>query len=276
MKINKLIKHYGEANVVLSNIYELKIKRGSIDENTTTLRKHCGILVPIQGKALYKVEDRPYFLEKGTVLHAGPSMGLSKFVGLEEDWHYYLIHYDILGSPEAKAFLESYDYSVTVNESIHDQLGSLCRELLSYYQQSNMVNGIKEKFLLYKIFDILVQAKRDNRMMTETQKINYVKEYMQSHIHETLSVLNLAELVEMSLKRFTYLFTKVNGVSPKKYMSQIKVKKAEELLLRTDKGVLEIALDIGYHDVFYFSRFFKKHTGYSPSDFKKLLGKSPC
>lgn len=275
MKINKLIKHYSEANVVLSNVYELKIKRGSIDENTSTLKKHCGILVPIKGKALYKLSDKPYFLEKGTVLHAGPSMALSKFVGLEEDWQYYLIHYDILGTKETKLYLENHDFAVTINEGFHDQLSSLCRELLSYYQQSNPTDDIKVKLILYKIFDILIEAKRDNKMMTETQKINYIKDYMKNHLNDTLSILDLAELVDMSLKRFTYLFTKVNGVSPKKYMSEIKVKKAEELLLNTDKGLLEIALDIGYHDVFYFSRFFKKHTGYAPSEFKKLLGKSP-
>lgn len=276
MKVNQLIQHYHMSNITLGNIYEIKIKCGAIDENATTFKKHCGFLVPLSGKALYKFGDTPYYLEYGTILHAGPNMQLNKYVGTEEDWHYYLVHYDIRDMNESKDFIEQLHFTVMMNEGLSSQLIECCRQMFYYYRQSNPNHDIHMKALLYKMIALITDAKRENHLMTEFQKINYIKEYIANHLAETLSISQLASLVDMSLKRFTYIFTKIVGVSPKKYMNQIKVRKAEELLLSTDKSLVEIAMDVGYDDVFYFSRFFKKHTSYAPSDFKRALGKSPC
>lgn len=274
MKINHLLKTFTNANLSLESVYEIVIKKGASDENTKTYKDFCGILIPIKGKALYKLMDRPYFLEVGTVFHAGPEMALSKYAGLDEEWTYYLIHYKVTGTSESKTYLENLHFDVKLSEVQQDHVLTLCRNMLNLYKQSNDNKKLKLKIYLYELVSILMDAKRENSLESEPQKIGYVKEYVQNNIDEILTVKQMAEQVSMPLKRFTYVFTKIVGISPKQYVNKVKLRKSEELLLRTEKSLIEIAMDIGYEDAFYFSRFFKKQTGHAPSEFRQLFGKS--
>lgn len=71
-------------------------------------------------------------------------------------------------------------------------------------------------------------------------------------------------------------FRKVRGVTgyaPKEYLRVIRMKKAAELLLTTDKSVTEITYLVGVNDPFYFSRCFKEQFGMSPTAYQKNKGK---
>lgn len=71
-------------------------------------------------------------------------------------------------------------------------------------------------------------------------------------------------------------FRKVRGVTgyaPKEYLRIIRMKKAAELLLTTDKSVTEITYLVGVNDPFYFSRCFKEQFGMSPTAYQKNKGK---
>ncbi|MGC4030741.1 MAG: helix-turn-helix transcriptional regulator [Tepidisphaeraceae bacterium] len=59
------------------------------------------------------------------------------------------------------------------------------------------------------------------------------------------------------------------GQSPHQYVIGLRVATAREMLLKTDLPVKEIARRLGYADVFYFGRQFKRQTGVSPALFRK-------
>ena len=54
------------------------------------------------------------------------------------------------------------------------------------------------------------------------------------------------------------------------YLTELRVNKSKELLCRDDLSVQDVAELVGYRNLKYFSRLFKKITGVSPSDYKKL------
>jgi AraC-like DNA-binding protein len=69
----------------------------------------------------------------------------------------------------------------------------------------------------------------------------------------------------------TRLFKKMTGRSFKQYQTELRLQRAGELLLaRPSCPVAQIARQIGMEDPFYFSRSFHKHTGLSPSDYRKI------
>ena len=55
-----------------------------------------------------------------------------------------------------------------------------------------------------------------------------------------------------------------------KYVTAARLDKAKRLLKSTDESVAQVAEETGFHDLYHFSKRFKAHTGYSPSDFRKL------
>ena len=86
---------------------------------------------------------------------------------------------------------------------------------------------------------------------------------------ETVTVSELAEACFLSQGRFSHLFKESIGVSPMRYITEQRIKRAGELLAETENSVSEIGALVGFDDQNYFSRMFRKYTGLSPLNYRK-------
>ena len=86
---------------------------------------------------------------------------------------------------------------------------------------------------------------------------------------QNLSLGDLAREQGVTPEYLSSRFTKETGVNFSVYLKQCRIKKAQELLLQTDKKVYEIALMVGYDDPQYFCRVFKETLGVSPKAFMR-------
>ena len=93
-------------------------------------------------------------------------------------------------------------------------------------------------------------------------------EYMEAHFQERLLLEDVARAVYLSPNHFSSLFTKVNGRSFSEYLSEVRIKRAMELLAESDRSVLEIAFDCGFNSFSAFSRNFKLRCGCSPTYYR--------
>ena len=100
------------------------------------------------------------------------------------------------------------------------------------------------------------------------KKITDVCASMLATLSEGLSVREYAARAHLSESRFTHLFCEVMGKSPVKYLSDARIQKAKELLSYSPLSVLDVAEAVGIKNPYYFSRFFKKHTGEAPSVYR--------
>ena len=100
---------------------------------------------------------------------------------------------------------------------------------------------------------------------------------MRANVSSSIDIEQLATNNNVGYAYFRKMFKKYMGISPHKYYNNLKVLKAKELLLTTDKLIKEVSNELGYQSIYYFSRLFKNKTGFTPSEFKAqnnmLLGK---
>ena len=78
-----------------------------------------------------------------------------------------------------------------------------------------------------------------------------------------------AEMCYMCRDRFNHVFKDITGYSPNQYLIKIRIDRAKQLLSDENLSVKETAEIVGYTDINYFSRLFKKSTGVSPKGFKE-------
>ncbi len=94
-------------------------------------------------------------------------------------------------------------------------------------------------------------------------------DYIARHYCEALSLDQVARVGGMSKFRFSRAFNQYTGWSFKDYLNRKRVMVARRLLARADLTVAEVGCRVGYRDMSYFARVFKKIEGMSPSAFRK-------
>lgn len=96
------------------------------------------------------------------------------------------------------------------------------------------------------------------------------KDWMDQHYCEEVTLDEVAAKVQLSPFYLSKLFKENFGQTFIDYLTQKRIKLAKDLLISTEKTFKEICFEVGYHDPNYFSRVFKKITGLTPSEFKKM------
>lgn len=101
--------------------------------------------------------------------------------------------------------------------------------------------------------------------------IEEVKAFINEHYADKLNLQEIADRVAISRNHFAHLFKQETGTTVWNYLIQIRMGKARELLLGTDKRIYEIAHDVGYDNSVHFSQVFKEQFGLTPAEFKKRM-----
>ncbi|WP_053372883.1 AraC family transcriptional regulator [Paenibacillus sp. FJAT-27812] len=95
-----------------------------------------------------------------------------------------------------------------------------------------------------------------------------IAQYMHENYSKTISMETMASLFHYSTHYLSRVFKRKYGCSPIEYLIQTRMKRAQFLLSETDASIRDIAESVGYKDIYYFSRLFKKLTGATPAQFK--------
>lgn len=148
---------------------------------------------------------------------------------------------------------------------IHDELYVLVKPCRHIQDAIKLLYTYVDKWLCEKLAQL--QSHR-NRPIEEARR------YIEANCMEPLSLGTVAETVHLSPAYFSKLFKSELGIGFSEYLVNVRMKKSQELLLRTDDSIRSIAERVGYPDEKYFCRLFKKQVGIKPSEYRKLyLGK---
>lgn len=98
--------------------------------------------------------------------------------------------------------------------------------------------------------------------------IYVIRDYVDSHFSENLSLSDLADRFFISYSYLSKAFSKTFDMSFQEYLRLIRMEHAMELLHRPELSIQQIASQVGYDNAFNFSRAFKNQYGVSPTHFR--------
>ncbi len=100
--------------------------------------------------------------------------------------------------------------------------------------------------------------------------LNVAINYINAHLGENLSLAAIAAELHISQYHFCRMFKQSTGMSPHRYLMQQRVEKAKQLLRKPEGKVTDIAEDCGFANHSHFAKYFRRYTGVSPTQFRKM------
>jgi two-component system response regulator YesN len=137
-------------------------------------------------------------------------------------------------------------YARLVHVTDWARIQTVCQELLDEYLTANQETG-----------------------KTASHAVAKAKDFIHRNSDQDLSLDLVAEHVFLSPVYFCRLFKEQAGESFTRYVNRVKVDRARELLRTSGRKVYEVAHAVGYRDVKYFYRMFRRYTGLTPSEYRK-------
>lgn len=128
------------------------------------------------------------------------------------------------------------------------------------FQYAKMVHEIKEKQK-----GILKKQKNP--------RINKCKDFIFSHLHDRITLEDLAAEADCNPNYLSQLFKECEGISISGYILQEKINRAKNLLIYSDYSYIEIATYLGFSSQSHLGTQFKKHTGYTLRQYREIYGR---
>lgn len=152
------------------------------------------------------------------------------------------------------------------------QVTELLKELLH-------LDGVRSLIQLLRILDILSTTKEYHYISSghysgvmkehETDRLNTVYEYIIKNYRSKIPLEKMAGLLHMTPTSFSRYFTMKNNKTYSRFIAEIRVKHACELLTETDMSVAEICYECGFNTLSNFNKQFKDVMGKKPTDYKR-------
>lgn len=138
------------------------------------------------------------------------------------------------------------------------------------------VYELRVRALLLEIFAGLTEGaelRGPQRERAPAQGIKTALDYIRSHYREQITIDQLASVSHMSGGHFCRLFKKYTFKTPVQYINGVRLSAAMDLLLESDRKVLDVAFDTGFNSLSYFIGVFKQSMGCTPTEFRRQRGR---
>nr|WP_315025993.1 helix-turn-helix transcriptional regulator [uncultured Chryseobacterium sp.] len=230
----------------------------------------------------------PYDHDNGCLFFTKPRQIIEmKDLEFEEDGFMLLIHEDYLNGHELHSAIEKYGYfEYETKEALHlspkeEQLILELRDTIENEYRNNP-DEFSREIILSHISSILKYAQRfyKRQFIERSQSVGKTaskfNEVLKQYLYnESLkknglpSVAELAEKLSISPRYLSDLLKQETGKTALELIHISLISEAKNMLRIGEKGISEIAYELGFENPSYFTRLFKKQTGMKPLEFKK-------
>lgn len=133
----------------------------------------------------------------------------------------------------------------------------------------NIINGTNERIGIKKEDRDIPGKEAIASIFDKPPNILRVINFIDGNLTENIGIARLASEAHLSKYHFCRVFKKCTGMSPAQYVISHRIEKAKELLGTRDSKISKIATEAGFSDLSNFTKHFKRHTGKTPTDYKK-------
>lgn len=256
---------FKDADITVSTINMVVLVKSSAGDKMKvfTDRKYHGLVYYVGGKSTYSFSEKKLIARKGAVVYLPQHRDYT--ASSQEDGECIAVNFEVLSKLNAAPSVHYFEN--------HELYHNLFVQIEKEWVFKKNAYRAKCKALLYEIIALLAEnLSMDYGARHQSSKLNKAISYLEANYNnKELNVQYLADLSGMSVSYFRQLFTAVYQLAPIKYINKIRISRAKDLLSTGYYSVTDTADMVGFSNVYYFSRAFKKQTGMTPSDYRENI-----
>jgi len=236
-------------------------------------RRHCILQYTFSGEGVFKDSQGLHRCGSGTAFLAAshdPTIAYAYPADKTEPWKFIFLDF---GGQAACAMAQDLIrrhgaiYELPPNHPVIERL-------LAFHVHDQVgcaLSALEGGRLIIKILDALLASKEDQpELKTENQLLRNVHEFVQAHIDQPVSVMDIATHFGVSREHLARVFSQTGCSTPYQYILNSKMSAACSLLHSGVFSVKEISNKLGFDNVAHFARSFKRIMRCTPSDYRKF------
>ncbi|MDE7207550.1 MAG: AraC family transcriptional regulator [Lachnospiraceae bacterium] len=240
-----------------------------------------------QGDCIYQIDLADYEVKAGDLLFVPPLLlhSISKDTSETVSSETYVFHMNFLGGNSTDICSTRYlipmmnqEFSVpcliTSEHPAYVSLRKIFNQITSLYNEAVTGYELALKSLFLQAVFLLLQYRRENASADTrvfSDKLKQVLDYIELHYAEPITVSELAKLCYFSDYHFMRFFKKHMSMTCVEYINNLRLEKSVELFEKGNSSILEVSLSVGFHNLSYFHRAFKKKYHMTPHAFIREL-----
>lgn len=223
-------------------------------------RLHHGFVLTISGSETYYFKDKTITATPMSIL----------FTPKGEDYKIYLDD-----SPESVVLCCDFEMLKTpvrpflIKLQQDSPIPTYFENAIKCFQKQHPASLAECKALFYEIVTALIKQHFSYLDKEKSEQLSKAVAYIKENCFRTdFRLSDVSHFLGISQRYFEKLFSQKYSVTPKEYIINFKIQKAKELLSSHTMQVKEISEELGFCDVYHFSKIFKSKTGFTPVEYK--------
>lgn len=236
----------------------------------------CEIIFISDGRGSVTIDGKKHDVVKGDVVIYNPEVPHHEESDPNEPMELLFMALDhfLLSDLPANHLIPSH-YRCVYHAGIYQDVfyTSYRQMIVEFEREDELYVEIAQEFsrtLLMYIFRMISQQERTAKPLLKSNKIiDKAVTFIREHFRENIALEDVAAGCYVDKYYLSHLFTKHEGMSVGKYILMLRVDEAMRLLRETDLSVQAVAERIGFEDVSYFCRIFKKSVTMTPLQYRR-------
>ena len=234
-------------------------------------RSNYVIHVVIDGKGILDYGGRRWEIGKGQMFILFPGEVTTYYADQEDPWYY--CWFGFQGNP-ADRIVESIGFSSqtpVLSFEGSSMVESKIKEMLDSKTLTLDGQLRRNAEMMQILSDMIIEGAQkagNGRGLTSFSYSEYAVRYINNHFSEKIRIQDLANRIGISRSYLVKLVKQVTGMSPQEYLIEIRMRRASDLLGRSNDPIQSIAAECGYDDALAFSKVFKSKFGVNPSEYR--------
>lgn len=236
------------------------------------IRNNYVIHVVIDGKGMLDYFGKRWMIHKGQMFILFPGEETTYYADKEDPWYYCWIGFQ---GESAGKIVENIGFTpqtpvLTFNDvfGVEDEIKKIIG-----VKELTLDGQLRRNAGMMKILSDMIRENTEKASNDGISNIysysEYAVRYINNHFSEKVRIQELADHIGISRSYLVKLMKQETGMSPQEYLIETRMRRASDLLNRTQDPIKAVATECGYDDALAFSKVFKSRFGLNPSEYRQ-------